>query len=81
LVYSQNVMMLVAEKSGLPRETAHTLVKNVAVKCWETRSDFPTALREDPDICKYVTPEELFCCFDLDSKLKYVDFIFKIVFG
>ena len=81
LVYSQNVMMLVAEKSGLPRETAHTLVKNVAVKCWETRSDFPTALREDPDICKYVAPEELSYCFDLDSKLKYVDFIFKIVFG
>jgi adenylosuccinate lyase len=81
LVYSQNVMMLVAEKSGLPREDAHTLVRNVAIRCWETKEDFFSALCRDPKICDYVSFEELSKCFDLERKIQYVDFIFKIVFG
>jgi len=81
LVYSQNVMMLVAEKSGLPREEAHTLVRNVAIRCWETRADFSEALCENPEIRNYVTAEEILSCFDLNNKIQHVDFIFQIVFG
>jgi adenylosuccinate lyase len=81
LVFSQDVMMLVAEKSDLPREKAHTLVRNVAIRCWETRADFLEALCNSKRIRKYASKKDLARCFDLDKKLQYVDFIFSRVFA
>jgi adenylosuccinate lyase len=80
LVFSQDIMMLIAEKSGLPREKAHTLVRNIAIRCWETRADFFKALCDSKRIRKYVSKKELARCFDLDKKLQYVDHIFEMVF-
>lgn len=81
LVFSQEVMMLVAEKSGLPREDAHTLVRNVALACWESGKDFLSALLENESIMRFVKEEDVRACFDLDEKLKHVAYIFKKVFG
>jgi len=80
LVFSQDIMMLIAEKSGLPREKAHTLVRNIAIRCCETRADFFKALCNSKRIRKYVSKKELARCFDLDKKLQYVDHIFEMVF-
>lgn len=80
LVFSQEVMMLVAEKSELPREEAHTLVRDIALECWENNRDFFSALLENEIIMKYANKEDLRSCFDLKSKLRYVNDIFEKVF-
>ena len=81
LVFSQEVMMLVAEKSQLPREEAHTLVRDIALTCWETGDDFLKALLKNEAVMKYISQKELQNCFKLEEKIKYVDHIFKRVFG
>lgn len=81
LIFSQEVMMLVAEKSGLPREKAHTLVRDVALECWESKQDFFQALLNNDSIMKFIRKEELRDCFNLDKKLKYVDYVFGRVFN
>jgi adenylosuccinate lyase len=80
LVFSQEVMMLVAEKSGLPREEAHTLVRNVALECWENSKDFFEALLGNKEIMQFVSEEDIRSCFNLEGKLRYVDHIFTKVF-
>ena len=81
LVFSQEVMMLVAERSGLPREDAHTLVKDIALECWEKRSDFLEALLADEKIMSFVNESDLRACFELPNKLRHVDYIFDKVFN
>lgn len=81
LIFSQEVMMLVAEKSNLPREKAHTLVRDIALKCWEDRSIFLEALLASNSVMQYVSKEEILNCFRLDEKVKHVDYIFDRVFG
>lgn len=81
LIFSQEVQALVAEKSGLPREDAYKLVRDIAQKCWDTKDDFLEALLGDKEIMSYVTEDELKQCFDLQAKLQHVDYIFEQVFG
>jgi len=80
LIFSQEVMMLVAKKSGLPREEAHTLIRDIALACWENQADFKRALLKSKEIMKHITAEELQGCFSLKKKLIYVDDIFNKVF-
>jgi adenylosuccinate lyase len=81
LVFSQEVMMLLAEKSDLPREEAHTIVRDIALECWEKETDFLKALLKDKTVRKHVSRDELQACFNLENKLRYVDYIFGRVFG
>jgi adenylosuccinate lyase len=81
LIFSQDVMMLIAEKSGLPREEAHTLVRDVAIDCWEKGTNFQNALFANEKIMSLVSNEELMACFDVNKKIKHVDHIFEQVFG
>lgn len=80
LVFSQEVMMLVAEKSGLPREDAHTLVRDVALACWENGRDFLSALLENKSIMRFIKEEDVRACFNLNEKLKHVEYIFTKAF-
>ncbi|MEA1926068.1 MAG: adenylosuccinate lyase [Patescibacteria group bacterium] len=81
LIFSQEVMMLVAEKSKLPREKAHTIVCNIALECWENGTDFLETLLNNDSIMRFVDEKEMRSCFDLKSKLYYVDYIFDKAFG
>jgi adenylosuccinate lyase len=80
LVFSQEVMMLVAEKSGLPREEAHTLIRNVALECWDNSRDFMEALLGNEEVMRFVSEEDVRSCFNLENKLRHVDYIFAKVF-
>ncbi|MDD5569454.1 MAG: adenylosuccinate lyase [Candidatus Pacebacteria bacterium] len=80
LIFSQDVMMLVAEKSQLPREEAHTFVRDIAIKCADTGEDFLKALLKSKTIMRYVTEEDLRSCFEIEKKLIHVDYIFSRVF-
>ncbi|OGE25485.1 adenylosuccinate lyase [Candidatus Daviesbacteria bacterium RIFCSPHIGHO2_01_FULL_41_45] len=81
LIFSQEVMMLVAEKSGLPRKAAHRLVRDVALKCWETGEDFLETLLCNNSVMQFVNAEEVRACFNLGHKLRHVDYIFLKTFG
>lgn len=81
LVFSQEVMMLFAKKSGMPREEAHTIVRDIAIACIEQEKDFKQALLADETIMTRLTAEEIEACFSLENKLKYVDYIFEQAFG
>ncbi|HAJ44695.1 MAG: Adenylosuccinate lyase [Candidatus Azambacteria bacterium GW2011_GWE1_42_9] len=76
LIFSQEVMMLVAEKSKMPREEAHTLVRDVALECWENGTDFLEVLLGNNSIIQFVSEDELRSCFNLENKVRYVDYIF-----
>lgn len=88
LVFSQDVMMLVAEKSGLPREEAHTLIRDIALGCWENQAkglavdfDFLEALLANDIVMRFVSEKDLKSCFNLTKKLQHVNHIFDKVFG
>lgn len=82
LIYSQDVQSLVAASSGLPREEAYGLVREVVLRCWDSNFElnFHEELKKYPSILKYVGPYELERCFNLEEKLKHTDSIFKRVF-
>jgi adenylosuccinate lyase len=80
LVFSQEVMMLLAEKSGLPREEAHTLVRDIALECWENGSDFRFSLINNRKIMSYVNSKDLRECFKIENKIRYTNYIFDKVF-
>ncbi|NTW76088.1 MAG: adenylosuccinate lyase [Candidatus Moranbacteria bacterium] len=81
LVFSQEVMMLVAKKSGLPREEAHTLVRDIAVRCFDEDLGFLEELLRSEEIMRHISVDELNGCFSLSHKLRHVDHIFRMVFG
>jgi adenylosuccinate lyase len=82
LVYSQDVQSLVAAKSGLPREEAYGLVREVVLRCWDNnfKLDFFDELRKDSAIMQYISVSELGNCFSLVEKIKYANHIFWRVF-
>ncbi len=80
LIFSQEVQSLIAKNSGLPREEAYKIVRDIAQNCWENGKDFAKELSLNQEITKYVTGSELVKCFDLQEKIKHVDYIFEKVF-
>ena len=60
----------------MPREEAHTLVRDVALECWENGTDFLEVLLGNNSIIQFVSEDELRSCFNLENKVRYVDYIF-----
>lgn len=81
LVFSQEVQKLLAEKSGLPREDAYKIVRDIAQDCWGKKTDFRQALEKNKKVMKYLSEKDLAKCFDLAKKLKYADYIFENIFS
>lgn len=76
LIYSQKVMLALARK-GMPREKAHDLTQELALKTWEEKSDFKKVLLQNKTIGEFLTRNELAQCFDPHQDLKHIDKIFK----
>ena len=51
------------------------------MRVWQEGLDFPTLIRQDPEIAKHLTPQEIEAVFDLQEYLKHVDYLFQRVFG
>ena len=79
LYNSQRVMLALTEK-GLSREEAYALVQRNAMKSWQEERNFQILLKQDPDVTKHLSAEELDTLFDLSYYLRNVDYIFKRVF-
>jgi len=80
LIFSQKVQSTLADKSKLPREEAYGIIKDIAQKCWDNGRDFQKTLLKNPQVRKYLSEEDILSCFNLEEKLRSVDYIFKRVF-
>jgi adenylosuccinate lyase len=80
LVHSQRVLLALTQK-GASREDAYRLVQRNAMPVWRGEGDFLTLLKNDADVTKYLSAEEIETCFDLGYHFKHVDTIFTRVFG
>ena len=74
-------VLLALVGKGVARQEAYVFVQRNAMKVWEDRVDFRTALKGDPDVSKLLSPAEIDGCFDVEHHLRHVDTIFRRVFG
>lgn len=75
LVYSSRILVRLVDK-GAYRDTAYRWVQRNAMARWLEGKDFLQGLKNDPDIKKYMTDEEIEACFDPHESLHHVDTIF-----
>jgi len=80
LIFSEGVLLSLAKK-GVPREEAYIMVQRNAMESWKKGLDFKELLLQDKDIRNYLSKNEVEQCFNIESQLKNVDYIFKRVFG
>ena len=80
LYEAQRVLLALVGK-GVGRQEGYVYVQRNAMKVWEAKVDFRTALKGDPDVRKALTEAEIDACFALEYHLKHVDTIFARVFG
>ena len=76
LIHAQGLMLTLADK-GLTREEAYALTQKAAMDSRESGSSFIKRVREDPDILKSLSPNEIDACFNNERFTKSVDYIFK----
>lgn len=76
VIFAQRVMNALISK-GLSRESAYDLVQPIAMKAYNEGLDYQELLRENEEIKKNLTNDELDNCFTLDYYYKNVDFIYK----
>jgi adenylosuccinate lyase len=80
LVFSQGLLLALIKK-GLSRDAAYRLVQRPAMQVWQEGGEFALRVKEDPEITRYLTPQELDAVFNLDHYFRHVDHIFARVFG
>jgi len=80
VVHSQRVLLELARR-GVDRQAAYVIVQRNAMRMYEEGVDFRTALSQDPELTRLLSPEEIAACFSLDEHLRHVDVIFERVFG
>jgi adenylosuccinate lyase len=80
LVHSQRVLLALTQ-AGVSREDAYRLVQRNAMKVWEEGKDFLTELLADKDVRAALPEDEIREKFDLGYHTRYVDTIFRRVFG
>ena len=80
LVHSQRVMLALTQK-GVSREDAYKLVQKNAMRAFSGEGALLDLLKADAEVTAVLPPDELASLFDLDFHFKYVDEIFKRVFG
>jgi len=76
LIFSEQVLLELTRK-GLSREEAYRIVQRNAMRAWEEGEDFLSLLLEDREVGKYLSPEEVPACFNLEDHGKHVDAIFS----
>lgn len=74
LIYSQRLMLAIVSK-GVLREDAYKWIQRNAMAKWLNNEDFKENVKKDPDICKYLSTEEIDECFDYKWFLRHIDLI------
>ena len=80
-LYDAGRVLLALVGKGVARQEGYVFVQRNAMKVWEERVDFRTALKRDPDVRQALSDAEIDACFAVEYHLKHVDTIFRRVFG
>jgi adenylosuccinate lyase len=76
LVFSEKVLLTLINK-GTTRQEAYKMVQRNAMKAVRGEEGFRDGLLHDPEVGKYLTPEEIDTCFDVNQSLLRVDTVFR----
>lgn len=76
LIYSQAVLLNLVDK-GLSREKAYQIVQRNSMNVWKNNSSLLEELKKDGECSGHLSDEELERIFDLKTRLKNIDTIFK----
>jgi adenylosuccinate lyase len=76
LVFSEKVLLTLINK-GTTRQDAYKLVQRNAMKAVRGEESFKDELMHDPEVGKYLTPEEIDMCFDVSQSLLRIDTVFR----
>jgi adenylosuccinate lyase len=78
-IYSEGVLLALVEK-GLARDAAYRIVQRHALKAGRNGGDLKQALANDPDVRRYLSPDEIEQLWDVKQHLGRIDLIFDRVF-
>jgi len=79
LIFSQTLLLKLIDKK-MKREDAYKIVQEIAMKCWETKTDFRKLIESDKNVMKYLNTNELNNIFDYNHSQRNINFIFNRVF-
>ena len=80
LVHSERVLLALTQ-AGMSRESAYRIVQRHAMEVLAGKGTFLDLLKGDDDVTRSIETESLEALFDDAHHLRYVDTIFKRVFG
>ncbi|MCC6962555.1 MAG: adenylosuccinate lyase [candidate division Zixibacteria bacterium] len=75
LVFSGRLLLALAAACG-SREKAYRMVQRNAMAGWQGRGRFIDLVKADPDIARYLRPQQVEACFDLAYYFRNVDKIY-----
>jgi len=78
LIFSQPVLLALTRK-GVSREEAYQIVQRNAMRVWNENISFQSALQEDEQIMAYLSRDEMANIFNINNRLKNIDYIFTKV--
>ncbi len=76
-LYNSQVVLLALTQKGVSREDAYRIVQRNAMYVWNNKVDFAEIIKEDSDIKKYLSIEEIDELCSLEKKISKIDYIFK----
>src|SRR5919109_1750767 len=79
-IFSERVLLALVDK-GLSRDAAYRLVQRHALKVGREGGDIKRELSQDPEVRRYLSPEEIEGMQRIEDHLANVDFIFGRVFN
>ena len=80
LVFSGQLLLALIHK-GVSREDAYAWVQRNAMRVWANEGEFRTLVLQDAEITHHLRLAEIEQIFDVRHQLRYVDAIFKRVYG
>jgi adenylosuccinate lyase len=79
VIFAQRVMNKLIDEKSYPREKAYDLIQPLAMIAWTQHKDFKTILKNEAQIIKILSDDEIESCFSLDFYLKHVDALYQRV--
>lgn len=79
VIFAQRVMNKLIDEKSYSREKAYDLIQPLAMIAWTQHRDFKTILKNEAQIKKILSDDEIESCFSLDFYLKHVDALYQRV--
>jgi adenylosuccinate lyase len=80
-VWNSQTVLLELAKKGVDRQAAYVIVQRAAMRWYEEKKDFQSALLDDAELGKHLSKTEIEECFSMEHHGRNVDAVFERVFG